>query len=201
MSAVELKNAIRDKVGVWLDNIEKEQHGDATAKVVDFDYIWKWAGYSRKDHAKNVLLRDYNQNIDWSTSRSPNTPTNSCKWRVPTAAISCARTSSSPKVLLVVLLRPNSNRNMVSLPKTSAPAVSWVRVRSVVLTCSKVYSRRCCVNTTTTWRRPWPISRMSSVICNGSRDILKTMCYQSRCGPETRGICWRRRHQQHYQHQ
>lgn len=54
---VDLRRTIRDKVGGYLDVIEKEQHGDFTAKTVPFTDLWKWAGFKQKCHAKRMLLQ------------------------------------------------------------------------------------------------------------------------------------------------
>ena len=54
---IDLQRTIRDKVGGYLDVIEKEQRGDFSAKIVPFDDLWRWAGYTRKDAAKRSLER------------------------------------------------------------------------------------------------------------------------------------------------
>ena len=51
----DVQRVIREKVGEYLDAIEKQQHGDFTAKVVPFNDLWKWAGYSTKGNARRQL--------------------------------------------------------------------------------------------------------------------------------------------------
>ena len=33
--------------------------------IVEFDNIWKWTGFSRKDHAKTLLLKYFVEDIDY----------------------------------------------------------------------------------------------------------------------------------------
>ena len=42
-----------------------ESGNDTTAFVVDMDDIWEWLGFSKKDKAKNVLLRKFEQDVDF----------------------------------------------------------------------------------------------------------------------------------------
>ena len=35
--------------------------------VIDLDNIWKWIGFSRKDHAKRLLKKFFIENLDYQT--------------------------------------------------------------------------------------------------------------------------------------
>lgn len=63
----DLQRNIHDKVGVWLDAIEKQEHGDPSAKIVPFDDLWKWAGYNQKSDAKKALNSNCRPDIDFSS--------------------------------------------------------------------------------------------------------------------------------------
>lgn len=64
-SITDVQRAIREKVGGWLDAIEKEQHGDQSAKTVSFTDLWKWAGFKQKCHAKRMLLQRLVESRDY----------------------------------------------------------------------------------------------------------------------------------------
>jgi phage anti-repressor protein len=45
---------------------------DDTSFIIDFDDIWKWVGFSRKDNAKTLLIKKFIENKDFILSnRSP----------------------------------------------------------------------------------------------------------------------------------
>ena len=46
-----IKQQIDTQLPLWLEAAEKNHQ----AFPCDFDVLWKWAGYSRKDHAKTAL--------------------------------------------------------------------------------------------------------------------------------------------------
>ena len=52
LSAV-IKTEVDTNLQQWLNEIESSS--DPSAKVVDFDVLWKWAGYKQKGHAKTAL--------------------------------------------------------------------------------------------------------------------------------------------------
>jgi hypothetical protein len=33
--------------------------------VIDFNDVWKWIGFTRKDHAKRLLIKLFVENIDY----------------------------------------------------------------------------------------------------------------------------------------
>ncbi len=42
------------------------KHGyDDKAFVIDFDYVWKWIGFTRKDNAKTLLIKKFTENINY----------------------------------------------------------------------------------------------------------------------------------------
>ena len=40
-------------------------YNSKTDFVINLDRIWKWLGYSRVDHCKTVLLKNFEENIDY----------------------------------------------------------------------------------------------------------------------------------------
>ena len=46
---------------------------DDNAFVIDFDNVWKWIGFTRKDNAKTLLLKKFNENIDYIRPPPTNT--------------------------------------------------------------------------------------------------------------------------------
>jgi len=40
-------------------------YNSKTDFVIDFDNIWKWVGFTRKDHAKTVLTKNFTLDIDF----------------------------------------------------------------------------------------------------------------------------------------
>ena len=38
--------------------------------VIDFDQVWKWLGYSRKDPAKRLLEKSFKENIDYKIEKA-----------------------------------------------------------------------------------------------------------------------------------
>ncbi len=38
---------------------------DKTAFIIDFDNIWKWVGFTRKDSSKKILFKHFTENIDY----------------------------------------------------------------------------------------------------------------------------------------
>ncbi len=43
---------------------------DETAFVIDFDIVWKWIGFTRKDNAKTLLIKKFIENKDFMLSNS-----------------------------------------------------------------------------------------------------------------------------------
>jgi hypothetical protein len=42
------------------------QYGDDDTKfIINFDEVWKWVGFSRKDHAKHLLVKKFTENINF----------------------------------------------------------------------------------------------------------------------------------------
>lgn len=41
--------------------------------VIDFDLVWKWCGFSRKDHSKTLLLKCFEKDKDYVINLSPAT--------------------------------------------------------------------------------------------------------------------------------
>ncbi len=37
---------------------------------VDFDLLWQWCGYSRKQKAKDMLIRNFEENFDFELTQS-----------------------------------------------------------------------------------------------------------------------------------
>jgi len=38
--------------------------------VIDFDNVWKWAGFSRKDHAKTLLEKHFTNDVDYNITKT-----------------------------------------------------------------------------------------------------------------------------------
>ena len=47
-----------------------EYGNDNTKFVIDFDNVWKWVGFSRKDHAKRVLDKNFTIDTDYKVEKS-----------------------------------------------------------------------------------------------------------------------------------
>jgi phage anti-repressor protein len=45
-------------------------YNSKTEFVVDFDNVWKWVGFSRKDHAKTLLEKHFTNNIDYNITKT-----------------------------------------------------------------------------------------------------------------------------------
>jgi len=45
-------------------------YNNKTDFVVDFDSVWKWAGFSRKDHAKRLLEKNFIFEIDYKEQKA-----------------------------------------------------------------------------------------------------------------------------------
>lgn len=41
------------------------QEAESTDFTVDFDELWQWCGYTRKDNAKKVLEKNFNKGLDY----------------------------------------------------------------------------------------------------------------------------------------
>ena len=38
--------------------------------VIDFDNVWKWAGFSRKDHTKTLLEKHFTNDVDYNIKKT-----------------------------------------------------------------------------------------------------------------------------------
>ena len=45
-------------------------YNSKTDFVIDLDKVWKWIGFSRKDHAKTLLLKHFTKDIDFIVSKA-----------------------------------------------------------------------------------------------------------------------------------
>jgi hypothetical protein len=64
--STDIKEQIDNALSMWL---EKEQEGNAFP--CDFDLVWKWAGYTRKDTAKSALIRLCKEGSDYCQNGFP----------------------------------------------------------------------------------------------------------------------------------
>jgi hypothetical protein len=60
---------IRNKIWIKQSNAYLN-YNSKTDFVVDFDNVWKWTGFTRKDNAKRVLEKNFTNHIDFNIKKS-----------------------------------------------------------------------------------------------------------------------------------
>jgi len=65
MSSI-LTNESRSEMEVAIERYLNDQEENKTEFPVDFDDLWRWAGYSRKDNAKNLIDNKFTLNVDYT---------------------------------------------------------------------------------------------------------------------------------------
>lgn len=61
-----------DEQQLFIDSFALYLEHDPFEFVIDFDNVWRWIGFSRKDHAKRVVTKHTLENVDYKIVREEN---------------------------------------------------------------------------------------------------------------------------------